>query len=524
MKAAVAALVLSALCAAAHGQVTISEVHFGSTEYDTDYVELFNRGNTAVDVSGWSIKHACGTCANWGVLELSGVIPAHSYYLIGVGLGNGSRTLPQPQVSGFMGVAPEGGKLILSNNQTPMIAQCPSLDSTVDMVLFGTINCESYPAAPAMNGTQSILRGNGGCTDTNNDTADFSLGLPTPHSVTNTHSCTTGPDCNGNGVDDNVELQNPANDCNTNGQLDACEIVSNPSLDCDQNGIIDCTDLKTGVLTDVNSNGTPDGCEGAVVVPATVAVTVLSTGVAASSAFARVQGTAVEDVDGRPAPAYAALRWTNSSIAQAMSAAFPNGYSLEGVYLHFKKAPDPVNGGGMVQMSHSNNDTIDLTPGTSTARFSTMNADHPPATFVPFTYTQVPGQSEARLLYSPAGPFTNGGGRIQQEIESSAATVTMILSPQSSGVAAPIAGDAHPSLEGPSLVIFADAVVACGNSDFNGDGDFGTDQDIEAFFACLAGNCCATCWPGGSDFNGDGDFGTDQDIESFFRVLGGGPC
>jgi len=65
---------------------------------------------------------------------------------------------------------------------------------------------------------------------------------------------------------------------------------------------------------------------------------------------------------------------------------------------------------------------------------------------------------------------------------------------------------------------------ACGTSDFNGDGDFGTDQDIEAFFACLAGNCCATCWQGGSDFNGDGDFGTDQDIESFFRVLGGGNC
>jgi hypothetical protein len=58
--------------------------------------------------------------------------------------------------------------------------------------------------------------------------------------------------------------------------------------------------------------------------------------------------------------------------------------------------------------------------------------------------------------------------------------------------------------------------------DFNGDGDFGTDQDIEAFFACLAGRCCATC--GESDFNGDGDFGTDQDIEAFFRVLAGAPC
>ncbi len=64
----------------------------------------------------------------------------------------------------------------------------------------------------------------------------------------------------------------------------------------------------------------------------------------------------------------------------------------------------------------------------------------------------------------------------------------------------------------------------CGDADFNGDGDVGTDADIEAFFACLGGNCCATCFPGGADFNGDGDVGTDADIESFFRVLAGGPC
>ncbi|HYE60794.1 MAG TPA: hypothetical protein VD997_02260 [Phycisphaerales bacterium] len=64
----------------------------------------------------------------------------------------------------------------------------------------------------------------------------------------------------------------------------------------------------------------------------------------------------------------------------------------------------------------------------------------------------------------------------------------------------------------------------CGTSDFNGDGDAGTDQDIEAFFACLGGSCCETCWCWGADFNVDGDAGTDQDIESFFRVLGGNPC
>ena len=62
----------------------------------------------------------------------------------------------------------------------------------------------------------------------------------------------------------------------------------------------------------------------------------------------------------------------------------------------------------------------------------------------------------------------------------------------------------------------------CCNPDFNNDGDIGTDADIESFFACLGGSCCATC--GSADFNCDGDIGTDGDIESFFRVLSGGPC
>jgi probable HAF family extracellular repeat protein len=62
----------------------------------------------------------------------------------------------------------------------------------------------------------------------------------------------------------------------------------------------------------------------------------------------------------------------------------------------------------------------------------------------------------------------------------------------------------------------------CGSADFNHDGDSATDADIEAFFACLAGSCCASC--GSADFNGDGDSATDADIEAFFRVLAGGVC
>jgi hypothetical protein len=64
----------------------------------------------------------------------------------------------------------------------------------------------------------------------------------------------------------------------------------------------------------------------------------------------------------------------------------------------------------------------------------------------------------------------------------------------------------------------------CGSADFDCDGDVGTDADIEAFFACLAGNCPPAPCTSTADFDGDGDTGTDADIEAFFRVLSGNPC
>jgi hypothetical protein len=79
------------------------------------------------------------------------------------------------------------------------------------------------------------------------------------------------------------------------------------------------------------------------------------------------------------------------------------------------------------------------------------------------------------------------------------------------------------SIRGTPVIVPATIYVQpCGSADFDGDGDAATDADIEAFFACMAGNCCATC--GSPDFNGDGDPRTDADIEAFFRVLAGGTC
>jgi hypothetical protein len=59
--------------------------------------------------------------------------------------------------------------------------------------------------------------------------------------------------------------------------------------------------------------------------------------------------------------------------------------------------------------------------------------------------------------------------------------------------------------------------LGAGPADFDGDGDLGTDADIEAFFACLADPACRA-----ADFDCDGDSGTDLDIAAFFRCLSGG--
>jgi hypothetical protein len=88
-------------------------------------------------------------------------------------------------------------------------------------------------------------------------------------------------------------------------------------------------------------------------------------------------------------------------------------------------------------------------------------------------------------------------------------------------------GGASPSLPSDiraELWALPSCLPACGPADFDGDGSAGTDADIEAFFACLAGSCCAACWHLGADFDHDGDTGTDADIEAFFRVLAGGGC
>lgn len=86
------------------------------------------------------------------------------------------------------------GKVVLaSNNSTTGIT--PTSANTVDYVGFGSANAyEGTAAAPALTGNAfSYLRGNNGCTDTNQNSTDFTTGTPAPrNSATTAFLCSVG--------------------------------------------------------------------------------------------------------------------------------------------------------------------------------------------------------------------------------------------------------------------------------------------------------------------------------------------
>ncbi len=67
------------------------------------------------------------------------------------------------------------------------------------------------------------------------------------------------PDCNGNRIPDACEIAaDPTLDCDGDGVLDACEIAADPAVDCDGDGVLDSC---VGVPDDCNGDGVSDACE-----------------------------------------------------------------------------------------------------------------------------------------------------------------------------------------------------------------------------------------------------------------------
>jgi hypothetical protein len=197
-----------------NAQVVISQFYGGGGNggaiYTNDFVELFNRGTVAQNLSGWSIQYASNTGSSWAVTQLPNVnIEPGKYYLIQQAAGTTPvLALPTPDldattcactVSGGatptpiagIGMGGTNGKLILVNSIVAETTSTPSGPQIIDKVGYGSAtNFEGTAATAALSNSTAGLRNSNGCTDTNDNAADFTVGTPTPrNSATPTNTC-----------------------------------------------------------------------------------------------------------------------------------------------------------------------------------------------------------------------------------------------------------------------------------------------------------------------------------------------
>lgn len=209
-----ASLILTILVAAflaapsAHGaspDLVVSQVYAGGgnagATYTHDYVELFNRGATAIDVSGWTVQYASASGTTWESTPLAGSIQPGRYYLVQMASAAAvGSPLPAPDAAGATNLANAGGKIALVRDAALLTCgasagSCSSSPQVADLLGWGSAaDFEGAGAAPALSNTSAALRAGSGCTDTDDSGADFGDETPTPrNSSAPTFSCGSTP-------------------------------------------------------------------------------------------------------------------------------------------------------------------------------------------------------------------------------------------------------------------------------------------------------------------------------------------
>ncbi|MEV5411110.1 lamin tail domain-containing protein [Thermopolyspora sp. NPDC052614] len=185
--------------------VVISAVYGGGGNsgaiFKNDFIELANTSDNPVDVSGWSVQYASAAGAVFQMTNLTGSIPAHGRYLIRQAAGSGGTLdLPTPDAVGSIPMSATSGVVALVTAQVPLVGcgtSCATAPNVKDLVGYGaTANAETA-AAPGLTNTTAAAR-TGSLTDTDNNAADFTSGVP---KATNSAGVTVSADDPGGPVD-----------------------------------------------------------------------------------------------------------------------------------------------------------------------------------------------------------------------------------------------------------------------------------------------------------------------------------
>jgi hypothetical protein len=207
--------ILLALCAAgallaapgAHGassSVVVSQIFAGGgnagASYTNDFVELFNRGATALDLTGWTVQYASAASTSWQTTALAGSIAPGRYYLVQLASTAAvGSPLPAADATGTTNLASTGGKVALVRDTAALTCgasagSCSSAPLVEDLVGYGSAtDFEGADPAPALSSTTAALRADGGCTDANANSTDFTAVAPAPRNTNSpSTSCSAG--------------------------------------------------------------------------------------------------------------------------------------------------------------------------------------------------------------------------------------------------------------------------------------------------------------------------------------------
>ncbi|MDC6166723.1 ExeM/NucH family extracellular endonuclease [Paucibacter sp. XJ19-41] len=170
--------------------VVISQVYGGGgnsgTTFKNDFVELFNAGKTAQNLSTWSVQYASATGnfnaptkANIGNVTLE---PGR-YLLVKLAAGGGgTQDVPFDVDGGNINMSGTSGKVALVSSTDALVSNFTS-PAIVDLVAFGSGAPAEGSPITGVTATSAAIRKGNGCTDTNSNSADFTVGTPLPRTL-----------------------------------------------------------------------------------------------------------------------------------------------------------------------------------------------------------------------------------------------------------------------------------------------------------------------------------------------------
>src|SRR5207247_2434199 len=101
------------------GTLVISQAYGGGgnsgSTYTNDFIEVYNRGTSTVNLAGWSVQYNSATATGtWQVTNLSGSIAPGHYFLVQESNGTGGTTpLPTPDAAGTIAMSGTNAKVAL---------------------------------------------------------------------------------------------------------------------------------------------------------------------------------------------------------------------------------------------------------------------------------------------------------------------------------------------------------------------------------------------------------------------------